>query len=156
MAKEAAIEITAELVYRDPERALEWLAQAFGFQTRMIVNDEAGKIVFAETGWAEQTVAIVPEQADLLASPLDTNGLNTQIVRFRSDADIDEHCARAKAAGARIVWGPETLFFGDRSYQAVDIEGHIWSFNQRITGSATRPPEGWRIQFPSRNDGPEG
>jgi uncharacterized glyoxalase superfamily protein PhnB len=49
---------------------------------------------------------------------------------------IDEHCARAKAAGAEIIADLETQFYGDRTYRARDPEGYIWTFGvtvQRMT-----------------------
>ena len=45
---------------------------------------------------------------------------------------IDAHCERARAAGARIEKEPETQFYGDRTYRAVDPEGHMWTFGQTV------------------------
>lgn len=145
MAKSDEIEITAELVYQDPERALAWLEAAFGFQTRMVVRDGAQRLVFAETGLGEFVVAVGSERP-WLRSPK-TAGVATQGVRFRILQDVDAHCARALAAGATILREPETFFFGDRSYDAADHEGHVWSFNQRIADAAEPPPPGWTTSF---------
>src|SRR5256885_12656457 len=46
------------------------------------------------------------------------------------------HCARARAAGARIVAEPKTTDYGedywtDRGYEAEDLGGHRWWFYQR-------------------------
>ena len=54
--------------------------------------------------------------------------------------NADAHCAQARAAGARIVAEPEDHDYGDeywtdRSYGAVDPEGHLWWFSQRVRGS---------------------
>ena len=51
--------------------------------------------------------------------------------------DVDAHCARARAAGARIADEPKVHDYGedywaDRSYGAVDPEGHLWWFTQRV------------------------
>lgn len=145
MAKSDEIEITAELVYQDPERALAWLEAAFGFQTRMVVRDDAQRVVFAETGLGELVVAVGSERP-WLRSPK-TAGVATQGVRFRILQDVDAHCARARAAGATILREPETFFFGDRSYDAADHEGHVWSFNQRIADAVGPPPPGWTTSF---------
>ena len=45
---------------------------------------------------------------------------------------INEHCERARAAGATIVAEPEDQFYGDRVYRALDPEGHVWNFNQEV------------------------
>lgn len=53
--------------------------------------------------------------------------------------DVDAHCARARAEGATIVDEPALHDYGeeywaDRSYGAVDPEGHLWWFSQRMRG----------------------
>jgi uncharacterized glyoxalase superfamily protein PhnB len=45
---------------------------------------------------------------------------------------VDEHCDRARAAGAVITAEPEDQFYGDRTYRAVDPEGHSWSFSTHV------------------------
>jgi uncharacterized glyoxalase superfamily protein PhnB len=51
--------------------------------------------------------------------------------------DAEAHCARARAAGAKIVEEPTTHDYGeeywtDRGYEAEDLEGHHWWFYQRL------------------------
>jgi uncharacterized glyoxalase superfamily protein PhnB len=153
MADHNAPIITPELHYRDPDAALVWLAHAFGSQTRMVVADERGRTIFAETGWGEVTVAIVPEESDRKRSSQALSGSNTQLVRVRGNIDVESHCAHARAAGADIIQEPMQYFFGDRVYVAADLEGHLWSFAQRIPGAGGPPPEGWTVTFPSRAQG---
>jgi uncharacterized glyoxalase superfamily protein PhnB len=38
------------------------------------------------------------------------------------------HCAVARVAGAEVVAEQETMFWGDRTYVALDGEGHRWTF----------------------------
>jgi uncharacterized glyoxalase superfamily protein PhnB len=38
----------------------------------------------------------------------------------------------ARAAGAVILQEPEDQFYGERSYRAVDPEGHVWTFAQTV------------------------
>jgi len=45
---------------------------------------------------------------------------------------IDEHCAHARRAGARIVMEPADQFYGERTYMAADLEGHHWTFSQTV------------------------
>ncbi len=142
--------VLAELHYRDPDAALDWLARAFGFETRMVVRDPQGALVFAETAWGGHSIAIVPELAPHALSPL-TAGASSATIQVRSDEDIDAHFVRARDAGATILSEPETLFFGDRIYLAADLEGHVWNFGRRGKGGA--PPEGWTVRFPSREKG---
>lgn len=48
-------------------------------------------------------------------------------------ADIDSHYRRARAEGARIVMELEDMFWGDRRYEALDLEGHRWHFAERLS-----------------------
>jgi uncharacterized glyoxalase superfamily protein PhnB len=150
MTDQAALIVTAELHYRDPRAALEWLSWAFGFETRMVIADETGRVIFADIGLGSASFAITPEEPAHKLSPAGLNGANTQLVRIRGEFDVEAHCAKARAAGAMIVQEPTDFFFGDRVYVAADLEGHLWSFAQRTPGAGGPPPDGWTITFPAR------
>ena len=66
MSDTGTTSIVAELHYADPVAALNWLSEVFGFETRMIVKDESGKIVFSEIDIDGGTVAIVPENLNVM------------------------------------------------------------------------------------------
>ena len=72
------------------------------------------------------------EWAENIKAPASVAGANTQTVHVQLTEDIDAHCERARAAGARIAQEPETQFYGDRTYRAVDPEGHMWTFAQTV------------------------
>ncbi len=122
----------SSLVYRDNRAALEWLQKAFGFQPSEVLADAQGNIVHAEMTHAGGVVMIGTEWADWTRSPASLGGKNTQGVHVRIESGIDEHCARARRAGARVVKEPEDQFYGERSYIAADPEGHHWTFSQHI------------------------
>ena len=54
-------------------------------------------------------------------------GTRTSIV-YAYTKDVDAHCARARAAGAKIVEEPADQPYGDRRYGAEDPEGQHWYF----------------------------
>ena len=119
--------------YRDPGAALDWLEKAFGFSRFMVIRDPAsGGIVHAEMRHGTGYLMVGPVWADQVASPLDTDGRNTQSVHVLLDEDPDKHCERARAAGAVILREPETQFYGDRTYNARDPEGHVWAFARPV------------------------
>lgn len=118
------------LAYRDNRAALEWLQKAFGFEISEILSDADGKIVHAEMSHGDGVVMIGSEWEDWTRSPASLGGKNTQRVHVRIERGIDEHCARARRAGAKIVMEPADQFYGDRSYVATDLEGHYWTFSQ--------------------------
>jgi uncharacterized glyoxalase superfamily protein PhnB len=137
--------IMAELQYSDPRAALEWLAKAFGCSTRLLVADDAGQLVYAESGWGECLFAVVPSQPGQPTSPLASNGASRLCLRVSLNDGIDDHCSVARAAGAGIVQEPMLHFFGDRTYAATDLEGHLWKFSQRIPGAVVPAPDDWTV-----------
>ncbi|BBK39258.1 glyoxalase [Allostella sp. ATCC 35155] len=120
------------LTYDDPNAAITFLEAAFGFQPTLMVTDDAGRVQHAELAAEGGTVMLGPSGwSDWARSPRSAGGANTQTVHV-AVADVDAHCARARAAGARIVAEPSDQFYGDRTYRAADPEGHHWNFGQHV------------------------
>ena len=136
--------ISPGVYYRDASRMIDWLCQAFGFACKLKVEGEGGCIEHSELVYGEGLImvgeALSGEQRRFETdrqSPLDA-GSNTQNLMVYVD-DVDSHCARSRAAGARVVAEPELHDYGegywaDRAYGATDPEGHLWWFVQRIRG----------------------
>jgi len=120
------------LAYQDNRAALKWLESAFGFEPSEVLTDAEGNIVHAEMSYGDGVVMIGSEWADWTRSPASLGGKNTQRVHVRLERGIDEHCARARRAGATIVMEPADQFYGDRTYIATDLEGHYWTFAQPV------------------------
>lgn len=120
------------LAYKDNRAALDWLQRAFGFEPSEVLTDANGNIVHAEMIYGDGVVMIGSEWADWTRSPASLDGRNTQRVHVRIEHGIDEHCERARQAGAKIVKEPEDQFYGERAYVAADLEGHYWTFSQAV------------------------
>ena len=93
------------------------------------------------------------EWATWTRSPASVGGANTQSTHVLLTGDLDGHCARARAAGATIVAEPEDQFYGDRTYRASDLEGHVWTFAQHVhdvSRAEAAASAGQRIDAPSR------
>ncbi len=124
--------VTPHVFYDDPAAALEWLEKAFGFEVRMSMPGPEGTIVHAEMQVAEGVVMMSPTSAgEQWKSPQSLGGSVTQGLYVFVD-DVDAHCKRARAAGAKIASDPEDMFWGDRTYVAEDPEGHRWTFAQHV------------------------
>ena len=136
--------ISPGVYYRDAARMIDWLCTAYGFEVRLKVEGEGGRIEHSELTFGDGLIMVGEElhgaarrfETDRF-SPLNAH-CNTQNLMIFVD-DVDAHCAHARAAGARIVAEPELHDYGDdywadRSYGAVDPEGHLWWFTQRIRG----------------------
>jgi uncharacterized glyoxalase superfamily protein PhnB len=120
------------VIYKDNRAALQWLQQAFGFEVGEVLTDSKDNIVHAEMTHEDGVVMIGSEFTSWARSPQSVGSSNTQRVHVRLSNGIDEHCARARQAGAQIVMEPATQFYGDRTYMAVDLEGHHWTFFQHV------------------------
>ena len=118
--------------YRDPVAALAWLEAAFGFRRSLLVRDEAGRLAHAEMRFADAYIIIDAEWAGHVASPLSVGGKNTRSVYLRLSEGLDAHCEVARRAGARILQEPADQIHGDRTYRALDPEGHVWTFAQTV------------------------
>ena len=136
--------ISSSVYCRDPAAMIDWLCRAFGFVVRLKVEGEGGRIEHSELTYGEGLIMVGGERTGSasrwgvdMRSPR-AAGCNTQGLMVFVD-DVDAHCAQARAAGARIVDEPSVHDYGeeywaDRAYGAVDPEGHLWWFVQRLRG----------------------
>jgi uncharacterized glyoxalase superfamily protein PhnB len=129
--------IMPTVFYRNPMAALRWLESAFGFETSMVVTDETGAVGHAETTWRGGVIGVGGEFSSpeligpaRMKSPVSLDGAGSQFIRLEVDGDLDAHCERARAAGARITQEPADQFYGQRTWRALDLEGHVWTFHQ--------------------------
>jgi uncharacterized glyoxalase superfamily protein PhnB len=124
---------TPLLWYDDPHVALRWLEQAFGFETRLVVDDGSGGIIHSETYLDDSSyLMVVGPPKGAASSPTGLGGRYTGSVHVQLRDGLDAHCERARAAGARIDREPQTQSYGDRVYTCFDLEGRPWSFGQTM------------------------
>jgi uncharacterized glyoxalase superfamily protein PhnB len=126
---------TVGIHYRDPKAALAWLEQAFGFELTMAIDGppEAPEMCHYEMALdGRGRIMVGGEWAEWVKSPATIGGVNTQTTHVELTGDLDAHCQRARAAGAVIAAEPEDQFYGDRTYRAVDLEGHVWTFSLHV------------------------
>lgn len=134
--------ISPALFYDDAAAAIDFLCRAFGFEVRLRVEGEGGRIEHSELVFGEGLVMVGSSGGKGDASgihrqsPRSNGGVNTQSLCVVVD-DADAHCERSRAAGASIAVEPKTTDYGedywsDRTYEAVDPEGHRWWFMQRV------------------------
>jgi uncharacterized glyoxalase superfamily protein PhnB len=125
-------EFIPSVIYKDNRAALKWLQKAFGFEPSEVLTDAQDNILHAEMSHGDGVIMISSEFTSWAKSPEAVGGANTQRVHVRLNKGIDEHCARARQAGAKIAMEPADQFYGDRTYMAVDPEGHHWTFSQAV------------------------
>ena len=124
--------LAAAVFYQDPKAALTWLEEAFGFEPSMVIVDQSGELAHSQMRFGNSLLMVGTEWSERHKSAKSMGGINTQTVHVQLNEGIDAHCERARRAGAEILQEPETQFYGDRTYRALDPEGHIWTFGQTI------------------------
>jgi uncharacterized glyoxalase superfamily protein PhnB len=129
--------ITPYLLYEDVAAAIDWLGRAFGFEERLRFADEEGTVTHAELALDDGALYVGHPGPDY-RSPKRV-GTSSHLVHVYVD-DVEAHHARAAAAGAPILGELEDTPYGDRRYDAEDLEGQRWSFAQRMKDVA---PEDW-------------
>src|SRR5262245_28066487 len=131
------------LAYADGVAALDWLCEAFGFEETMRWVGKDGVLGHGELRYGDGTVMLATptpaykgprahaEECEAsrawLEVPFVVDGVYVEV------DDVDSHCERARAAGARILSEPQDVpDAGIRHYRAEDIEGHRWMFAQPL------------------------
>ena len=128
------------LTYEDGIAALEWLAEVFGFTETARFTSSDGRLSHGEMSIGDGLVMLASPSPDY-EGPKRHRG-NCEIAASWSALpwiidgilvfveDVDEHYARAKAAGAVMLSeledGPPA-----RRYRVEDLEGHRWMFMAR-------------------------
>jgi uncharacterized glyoxalase superfamily protein PhnB len=139
---------SSAVVYRDAAAAIDWLCEAFGFEVKIKVEGDKGRIEHCELVYGDGLLMIAQETPESprqwkagLRSPVSLNGNGTQSIMFYVD-NAETHCAHAKAHGARIIeelavhdYGED--YWSDRSYGAADLEGHVWWITERLRNPST-------------------
>ena len=127
--------MSSAIYYDDAAGMIDWLCRAFGFDVRLKVESDGGRIEHSELVYGEALIMVAqsgenPRHPKLPrgASPRSIGGANTQCLMLYVDS-VEEHCATARAAGATVVEEPSLHDYGadywaDRSYGALDPEGH--------------------------------
>ncbi len=130
--------LTPTVFYRDPRAALDWLERAFGFEIAVLLTDDAGKVGHAEMRFRDAMIGVGGEWGGpqlgggRMRAPASMDGAGSQFLWVELEGDLDGHCERARAAGAKIAQAPEDQFYGARTYRALDPEGHVWCFRQPV------------------------
>ena len=121
--------ITPYLLYEDVAAALDWLTKAFGFAERRRFTDGEGQVTHAEMTLGDGEV-MLGHPGPSFESPRRSGQVNAVVLVYVDD--VDAHFQRANAAGAEILSVVEDQPFGDRSYNAADLEGHRWTFATHV------------------------
>ena len=116
------------LIYDDARAAIDFLERAFGFETKLVVPNEADDSV------VEHCQMAGPDGGGIMLGTANRPGnkfsqrptgvTSVYVVTAEPDALYD----RAVAAGAEVFHELEDQDYGSRDFSIKDPEGNIWSF----------------------------
>ena len=118
------------LHYEDTNRALEFLAEAFGFVAGAVVHDDEGQVVHAEMHLPQGGTLVFgsARRGEGVHGNLPTGCSASYVVTDQVYVAHD----RARRAGAEIVQAPHETAFGTgvptHAFTARDSEGNLWTF----------------------------
>jgi uncharacterized glyoxalase superfamily protein PhnB len=125
--------VTPVLIYPDVRAAVAWLEGAFGFEERVRIGDaHRAQMRVGEDG----SIVVADVRRDQVAP---SGGVVTQLLKVRVP-DVDAAFARARDFGARVLEGPQTHEYGERSCVVEDLAGHRWELTQSVRDVE---PEEW-------------
>lgn len=130
-SKTTGATVIPTMQYDDAAAAVAWLCEAFGFEEHLVVPDGEGGVVHAQLVFGNGMVMLGSARDNdfgaLQKPPSTRSAFVTQSPYIVVDA-IDDHYARAVAAGAEIVIDIRDEDYGGRGYSCRDPEGHLWNF----------------------------
>jgi uncharacterized glyoxalase superfamily protein PhnB len=125
--------IYPRLGYEDEVAAIEFLTRAFGFRERRearMEDPDWGVLAWLEHRDGVVMVGRAEHTIHKIHSPRET-GSATCMLNVSVD-DVDAHYARAVAEGAHITMELNDAFYGERRYEADDLEGNRWHFGEPL------------------------
>lgn len=127
--------IYPRLGYVDEFAAVEFLTNAFGFRERREArmggeNPGDHMLAWLEHGDGVVMIGHTEHEVHQVLSPQEVGHI-TCMLNVSVD-NVDEHYERAKAAGATITMEINDAFYGERRYEALDLEGNKWHFGESL------------------------
>ena len=130
--------IYPRLAYRDEHAALEYLTRVFALTEIREARMENGDHILAWLRVGDGVVMIGHTNHDIhqIYSPQELGHSTTMLNVYVHD--IDAHYAHAMAEHADITMELQDAFYGERRYEATDLEGHRWHFAEQFAAIRAR------------------
>jgi uncharacterized glyoxalase superfamily protein PhnB len=125
-------DVYARLAYNDEVAARDYLVRVFQLEEIREARFDTGTSVLAWLRVGDGVVMIGKANAEVhqIHSPSSLGNTTVQMMVYVHD--IDAHYAHAVAERANITMAVEDAFYGERRYEATDLEGHRWHFGERF------------------------
>jgi uncharacterized glyoxalase superfamily protein PhnB len=130
--------IYPRLAYEDERAAVAYLERVFQFSEIREARTEFEDHMLAWLRIGDGVVMIGRANADVhrIHSPHSIG--NTTVQMMVKVDNVDQHYAHAVAEGADITMELNDAFYGERRYEATDLEGHRWHFAEQFADIKAR------------------
>lgn len=121
--------ILAHLAYARPMQAVGWLERVFGFRERTFARhtEADGSISRTQMDVLDSVITI-----GLPGVHAESPAKGVSSLLYVYVDDVDAHYRNARGQGAEIMLPLDDRPWGDRTYQARDLEGHRWIFAEHV------------------------
>ena len=116
--------VLPHITYQNLPAAIQWLSSTFGF----IEHYRHGEPISGAQLHLGNAWIMVHAAKPGYKTPAEL-GFGTQSLTIFIE-EVEQHFARARAAGATIVEEPHETVYGEVQYAALDLEGHRWIFSR--------------------------
>ncbi len=115
------------LRFRDAERMIAFLADAFGFTVHAKYMTPDGKVGHAELALGSSMLMCGDVKEDAFGAMVGAPDAGGGKAMYLAVPDADAAFARATAAGAEILQGLTERDYGSREFVCRDPEDNVWS-----------------------------
>ncbi len=133
------------LIYNDAPEAIDWLGRAFGFTPDEVLSTPDGRVAHAALSLEGQVIMLSSRLTQYVNRAAKPGAYSISRIHVRV-SDVDAHYDRAVREGVGVIFPLDDQFWGLREYHALDLEGHWWSFFERVRSV---PQEGVRKRLQS-------
>ncbi len=112
--------------FRDPERMIAWLCDAFGFTVHVKYTDPSGGVAHAELAFGASMIMVGQSRDDEFGRLVGDPGSGNGTAIYIAVPDVTAVYERARAAGATIEQELRDRDYGSREFICRDPEGGIW------------------------------
>lgn len=130
-ARECRSTVIPGVRYKDCLAAIEWLCTAFGFEKHAIYMGEGTSVMHAQLTFGNGMIMLgsagnESPYKQYATLPSEIGNRETHSVSLLVE-DCDAIYARAKAAGAEMIFDLEEKAYGGKAFTCRDPEGYLWN-----------------------------